>query len=112
MKPNAPLTDKRGPQAKEIIDQLIRARKDTGITQGVLIERLHISQATLSHWESGYRMPDLNKLTSWAAEVGQEVTVGISDMRRTALEELARRHPGEFEALMLAEHYRQGGDPQ
>lgn len=102
--------DRRTPQVKALIEQLVRARKDVDITQGVLIERLHISQATLSHWESGYRLPDLNKLMAWAAEVGQEVTIGVSDLRKAALEELARRHPGEFEALMLAERYRQGGE--
>lgn len=104
------MIDKRTAPVKELIEQLIRARKEAGILQGDLAGQLQISQATMSHWENGFRLPELDKFAAWAAVLDRELSVGMSDRRKISLEELARRHPGEFEALMLAEKYRQGGE--
>lgn len=47
----------------EILSEL---RKDRGMTQRDLAERLHVSVGTISNYENGAHMPDLEKLTELA----------------------------------------------
>jgi transcriptional regulator with XRE-family HTH domain len=44
-------------------DNLKQLRKDAGLTQSQLAEKLGISFKTLSHWESGYTEPSILMLT-------------------------------------------------
>ena len=41
---------------------LAELRKDSGMTQKQLAERLHVSVGTVSNYENGVHLPDLEKL--------------------------------------------------
>ena len=45
---------------------LAELRKDRGMTQKDLAERLHVSVGTISNYENGAHMPDVEKLTELA----------------------------------------------
>ena len=45
---------------------LAELRKDRGMTQKALAERLHVSVGTISNYENGAHMPDVEKLTELA----------------------------------------------
>ena len=47
-------------------EMLAELRKDRGMTQKDLAERLHVSVGTISNYENGAHMPDLEKLTELA----------------------------------------------
>ena len=46
--------------AKTIGQTIAALRRKSGMTQSALAERLHISDKTVSKWESGYGMPELS----------------------------------------------------
>lgn len=54
-------------------DELKRLRKEKGLTQVELAERLNLSQATIASWESGLRRPDLDFLPTIADFYGVSV---------------------------------------
>ena len=43
-------------------DELKRLRKERGLTQVELAEKLNLSQSTIASWENGKRRPDLDLL--------------------------------------------------
>lgn len=43
-------------------DELKKLRKQDGLTQGELAERLQVGRSTVSMWESGQREPDFETL--------------------------------------------------
>ncbi|ELA82316.1 TPA: helix-turn-helix transcriptional regulator [Enterococcus faecium] len=43
-------------------DKLKRLRKEHGITQENLAENLHVSRQTISNWENGNTLPDIENL--------------------------------------------------
>lgn len=53
-------------------DMLKKYRKEKGVTQGDLAERLNISVALVSHWERGTRYPMLDKVYDVAKILGME----------------------------------------
>jgi len=60
-----------------VIAQLVRARVARGLSQGVLAERLDISQVTMSRWESGLRAATFADVVRWAAALGLELSAGL-----------------------------------
>jgi transcriptional regulator with XRE-family HTH domain len=97
---------------RDLIDQFIRARKDLGLKQGVVAEKLGVVQPTVCRWEDGNNSPNLEQSQRWANVLGAVLILSdnTNGIRRRALTELARRHPGELDALMTAERYRMNGE--
>ena len=50
-------------------ERLIKARKEKGLSQEVLAERLGLSRQAISKWETGESKPDLDNLVSLCREL-------------------------------------------
>ena len=59
----------------EIIALLRKARRDQGLTQDELAERIGVSLDTLRRWERRQRDPKFSDVVAWAEELGVEITV-------------------------------------
>ena len=59
---------------KKTANLISNARKEKGITQKELAEKLHISDRTVSKWERGAGFPDVSILTELADILGFTVT--------------------------------------
>lgn len=59
-----------------IADKIARRRKELGLTQKELSEKLNVSDKTLSRWETGKQIPDALTL----AEIAKELDLPISEM--------------------------------
>ena len=51
---------------KNLGDKIAQKRKDTGMTQSEFAEKLSVTRQTVSRWESGAIMPDIDKLSTIA----------------------------------------------
>lgn len=69
-------------------EKLIQRRKEQGMTQEDLAERLSVSRQTVSKWENGECMPDADKF------------IRLSDILEISLDELAGREV-EVEPIVL-----------
>ena len=65
-------------------DNLIKLRKQRGLTQDAVAERLHVVRQTISKWEKGLSVPDADALRRLAELF--EVSVGTL-LSETTLEE-------------------------
>lgn len=54
-------------ETNTIGSRIARARKDIGISQETLAERLNVTRQTISNWEGGRSMPDIEMLKSLSA---------------------------------------------
>ena len=63
------LTLKRGTAMTSFGEQLIAARKAKGYTQEQLAEKLLVSRTTISRWESGKIMPDIDTIKLLSKEL-------------------------------------------
>lgn len=64
-------------------------RKEKGLTQKQLAERLHVTDKAVSKWERGLNFPDLMLLDSLSAELGATV-VQLLDIEDKSTEDVAR----------------------
>ena len=69
-------------------EKLIQRRKERGMTQEELADRLSVSRQTVSKWENGDCMPDADKF------------IRLSDILEISLDELAGREV-EVEPIVL-----------
>ena len=60
---------------------LIQLRKENGMTQKELAERLYVSDKAVSKWERGLSLPDIALLQPLAGELGVTVTELLSGQR-------------------------------
>lgn len=81
-------------------DELKRLRKEKGLTQVELAERLNVSQSTIASWENGKRRPDLDFLPTIAdffgvslSEIYGKDTLTEIDDEALAIRERLRRDP-------------------
>lgn len=58
---------------------LRKLRKDRGMTQEQLAQRLHVTRQTVSYWENGRTQPDYGMLARIAAELGVPVAALLQD---------------------------------
>lgn len=65
----------------EICERLKEARKNTGMTQDQVAEKIMVSRVTVSHWENGKSLPDITSL------------IGLSDLYQISLDELLKGDP-------------------
>lgn len=54
---------------KTFAEQLTAARKAAGLTQEELSRRIHVTRATISHWEVGRYVPDFNTIQLLSKEL-------------------------------------------
>lgn len=62
----------------KICERLKEERKNTGMTQDQVAEKIMVSRVTLSHWENGKSLPDIVSLIS------------LSDLYNVSLDELVK----------------------
>lgn len=55
------------------IADLVQIRRDRDMSQTALAERLGVTQACLSRWETGYAKVSVHDATRWAAALGREL---------------------------------------
>ena len=65
----------------QIFERLKEARKNSGMTQEEVAEKIMVSRVTLSHWENGKTLPDIASLIS------------LSDLYEITLDELVKGDP-------------------
>ena len=61
----------------ELARELIAARARAGLTQSELAERMHTTQSTIAHLESGRTMPSMRTLTRYAEATGSRAVVRL-----------------------------------
>ena len=54
-------------------DTLKKQRKDKGLSQRALAEKMYVTNATVSRWESGYRLPDAVMISRLSEVLGADV---------------------------------------
>ena len=60
---------------------IAQLRKERGMTQEQLGERLGVSQRTVSRWETGRNMPDISMLTALCAQLDISVAELLAGQR-------------------------------
>ncbi|MGM9661485.1 MAG: helix-turn-helix domain-containing protein [Oscillospiraceae bacterium] len=66
-------------------------RKERGLTQEALGERLGVTNKTVSRWETGKYMPDIDKLQELAATLGVSVNELLSGQRIDDMAQFVRQ---------------------
>lgn len=59
-----------------IHDRMRAAREASGMTQKAVARRLFVSPNTVTHWESGRRLPHVDMLDAYLKIVGATITLG------------------------------------
>lgn len=62
---------------QEVIDTLVRTRKDLGLSQTEVARRMGVSQATVSGFETEMSDPRLSSLQRYARAVGARLVVTV-----------------------------------
>jgi transcriptional regulator with XRE-family HTH domain len=57
---------------------LVVRRKQIGLKQSDIAERLGVSKQAVSNWETGFRSPELHNLCAWAKVLGCKVSLSLS----------------------------------
>lgn len=63
----------------EVIEQIIRARKEQNITQAELAKRVGTQKSNISRLESGNYNPSLDFLTKVAKALGKKLTIQLNE---------------------------------
>lgn len=96
-----------------VAKNLKRLRKQTGLTQEELAERLHVTRQAVSNWETARTQPDVETLTALAEALGTDVN-GLIYGPRPRVEGYARYQKkyvvctAVCVAVVLAERISQG----
>ena len=61
---------------KTFAEQLTAARKAAGLTQEELSRHMHVTRATISHWEVGRYIPDFDTIQRLSRVLGCTFTLG------------------------------------
>ena len=59
-------------------DALKKLRKDKGLSQQELADKMYVTRSAVSRWESGRRLPDASMIFSLADILGADVNILIS----------------------------------
>lgn len=83
----------------EFGERLRQARKEKGLTQKEMAERLHIAGSTYAGYETGFREPGLFKLKEIINELGVDSSwlLGVDDLEGLTADEY--RHIKKYRAL-------------
>ncbi|MDP9801211.1 transcriptional regulator with XRE-family HTH domain [Arcanobacterium wilhelmae] len=66
-------------RARDLVAELVKARKDMKITQIDMAAELEVDQATISRFENFVTYPRLDFLRDYAEAVGKEIQFMVSD---------------------------------
>ena len=81
--------------AKKTGELIAQRRKEQGLSQGELAERIHVTDKAVSKWETGRGMPGIDSLEPLAEVLGLSVSELLSGQRLTA-EELPKTAGGQI----------------
>ena len=56
---------------------IVKLRKEQGMSQEQLAQKLHVTRQAVSNWETGRRQPDLDMLEALASAFGTDILVVI-----------------------------------
>lgn len=86
----------------EIGNRLNQLRKLSGMTQEQLAEKLHVSRQTISKWEAGVTMPDLESVVS----VSRMFHISLDDLMMEEKEEMKEKEEKINEKITLEDLMR------
>ena len=69
-------------------DNIVRMRKEKGLTQVGFAKSLHVTQSAVSHWESGRSVPDAIQMRRIAEFFGVTVDDLMMDIPREPVEDV------------------------
>jgi transcriptional regulator with XRE-family HTH domain len=76
-------TRPRGEQLYErMVEALTQRRKDLGLSQREVAERLHVTQSTFCAYEQGRRRHSIPEVHAWARVVGLDMSVVFKPLPR------------------------------
>lgn len=93
---------------KKIGEEIEKLRKEKGLTQKELAERLHVSSSAVSKWERGVAVPDVYMLQTLAEQLGVSVSELIEEKKDPATEcidkpsDSVREKKGNYKWILLA----------
>lgn len=64
---------------KDVVKQLIKRRKELGVTQEELNYKLGVADRLISKWECGTRTPTSFHLYCWADALDSKLTIAAND---------------------------------
>ncbi len=91
---------------KKVGDRLLEERQRLGLKQSEVMPKIHVTQATLSRYEKGTRVPTLEAITG-LHYIGYDVLYLITGNREQANTDMVGLTPDEHKWLSL---YRQSRD--
>jgi transcriptional regulator with XRE-family HTH domain len=65
-----------------IHDRIRTGRENRGLSQQELADELEIHNTTVSHWETGYRCPELSQLPALAEAIKVPFDVLLEDLMK------------------------------
>jgi transcriptional regulator with XRE-family HTH domain len=87
-----PICKEENKMNQEMIGKFISScRKDKGLTQMQLAEKLNISNRAVSKWETGKSLPDANNMLELCEILGITVNELLSGERITTMEEYQKK---------------------
>lgn len=78
-------------------------RKQSGFTQKLLADKLHVTVTTIGRWELNYKMPSIDRLIelSMIFHVPLNYLVGIEKEKSIVIEHLTQRQQNLLNTLIL-----------
>jgi transcriptional regulator with XRE-family HTH domain len=70
-----------GATMPDVIDMLVKARRDVGVTQRELAERIGVRNTTVGAWEKRQNDVPWTRLNQWARALGVEIDLVARDPR-------------------------------
>ena len=80
-------------------ERLRQAREGRGLTQEALAEELHVSRQTVSNWERGKTLPDIQSLVGAASTLGMGLPELLGEDERRRMAELAEASRSELKTV-------------
>ena len=80
-------------------ERLRQAREGRGLTQEALAEELHVSRQTVSNWERGKTLPDIQSLVGAASTLGMGLPELLGEDDRRRMVELAEASRSELKTI-------------
>lgn len=85
-------------------------RKEQGLTQGELAERLGVSPQAVSKWENDIAYPDITLLPTLAAELATTVDLLLNDAVEPETRYVEEKERKNYDDMILKIRVKDGGD--
>lgn len=80
-------------------ERLRQAREERGLTQEALADELHVSRQTVSNWERGKTLPDIQSLVGAASTLGMGLPELLGEEATGRMSELAEASRAELKTV-------------